>query len=48
MPATRAGLSQCPRIAIARSAAAPGVSRMTCSATATTGDSRIVSTIAVA
>ncbi len=33
---------------MARSATGPGVSLMTSSATATTGDSRMVSTIAVA
>ena len=48
MPTTSAGLSAVPRIEIARSATAPGASLMTSSATATTGDSRMVSTIAVA
>ena len=45
---TSAGLSKWPSTEIARSAASPGVSLMTISATATTGDSRIVSTMAAA
>ena len=43
---TRNVLSWWPRRRIARSTTGPGVSRMTSSATATTGDSRIVITIA--
>jgi hypothetical protein len=39
--ATRKGLSLEPRMLIACSTTGPGVSRMTSSATATTGDSRI-------
>ena len=46
MTATRNGLSAVPEHRIARSATGPGVSRMTSSATATTGDSRIVIAIA--
>ena len=41
IPTTSAGLSQWPSTEIARSAAAPGVSLMTSSPTATTGDSRM-------
>ena len=47
MPPTRTGLSLCPRTSMARSATAPGVCRMTSSATATTGDSRMFITLAV-
>ena len=43
---TRKGLSLVPRMLMARSTTGPGVRRMTISATATTGDSRIVITIA--
>ena len=47
MPVTSTGLSLCPRTSMARSATAPGVCWMTSSATATTGDSRILITLAV-
>ena len=46
MTVTRNGLSRCPSSWIARSATGPGVSRMTSSATDTTGDSRIAIAIA--
>ena len=45
-PSSRSGLSLWPTMLIARSASPPGVSRMTSSATATVGESRIVITIA--
>ncbi len=48
MPRTSNGLSSWPTRLMACSATGPGVSRMTSSATATTGDSRMVSTIAAA
>ena len=41
-------MSKWPSTEMARSATGPGVSRMTISATATTGASRMVRTIAVA
>ena len=48
MPVDQRGLVEWPSTEMARSAAAPGVSLMTDSATATTGDSRMLSTLAVA
>ena len=47
MPPTSSGLSAVPTSPMAASATGPGVSRMTRSATATTGASRIESTDAV-
>ena len=46
MPRMSSGLSSAPTREIRYSATGPGVTRMTSSATATTGDSRMVSAIA--